>query len=405
MLHRVWRLAFNHNGQVMARLDYRTAGESHGPALIALVEGMPAGVHVDVSLINRELTRRQGGYGRGGRMKIEQDEVILLSGVRQGVTIGSPIAMQLVNRDARIDEAPAVHRPRPGHADLAGSLKWLTTDCRSTLERASARETAARTAAGALSRSLLAVFGIDVVGYVVQIRDVRANFDAGLTLDGLRQLRDSNEAYCPDANAAKRMIAAIKQAKVDKDTVGGVVEVQVTGHPPGLGSCMRWQDKLDGKLMQAVGSIQAIKGVEIGLGFEVARRPGSEVHDEIEFDNAKVDAACVGFVRRSNNAGGIEGGMTNGERMVLRAAMKPISTLMRGLDSVNLQTREPERSDYERSDIAAVAAASVVAEHVVAFEIARAFVEKFGGDTLQETRASYEAFLRAARELGRGVAP
>ncbi len=383
----------------MTRLEYRTAGESHGPALVTLVEGMPAGIQVDQSLINSELARRQGGYGRGGRMKIEKDEIKVLSGVRQGITIGSPIALQLVNRDVRIDEAPAVHRPRPGHADLAGSLKWLTNDCRSTLERASARETAARTAAGALSRSLLNQFGIDVVGYVVQIRDAMATFDSGLDFDELRQVRNSNEAYCPDTNAAERMIAAIKQAKVDKDTVGGVVEVQVTGHPPGLGSCMCWQDKLDGRFMQAMSSIQAIKGVEIGLGFEAASRPGSEVHDEIEFDNAKRDSAGLGFIRRSNNAGGIEGGMTNGENIVIRAAMKPISTLMRGLDSVNLQTLKPERSDYERSDIAAVAAASVVAENVVAFEIARAFVEKFGGDTLQETCSSYEAFMRAAREL------
>ena len=384
----------------MAALDYRTAGESHGRGLIALVEGMPAGVPVDLDLINVELRRRQGGYGRGGRMKIERDEATVLSGVRRDITIGSPIAIQLVNRDHRIDDAPAVHRPRPGHADLAGSLKWLTTDCRETLERASARETAARVAAGALARSLLGEFGIEVAGYVVQIREVITAVPAEATLDEIRKARDANEAYCPDAKAAERMIDAIRKAKTDKDTVGGVVEVQVKGHPPGLGSCMRWQDKLDGRLMQAVGSIQAFKGVEIGLGFGVAERPGSEVHDEIDFDPARRDLPGLGFVRRSNNAGGIEGGMTNGEPIMLRAAMKPISTLLRGLDSVNLVTKAPQRSDYERSDICSVPAASVVAENVVAFEMARAFVEKFAGDTLREVRASYESFLDSARSLG-----
>jgi chorismate synthase len=384
----------------MARLDYRTAGESHGKALIALVEGMPAGVRVDIDAINTELTRRQGGYGRGGRMKIERDAADFLSGVRRGVTIGSPIALHIVNRDFRIDDAPPVHRPRPGHADLAGSLKWLTTDCRETLERASARETAARVAAGALTRSLLSEFGIEVVGYVQQIKEVVAVIPEGSSVQELRTARDSNEAYCPDPQAAQRMIETIRQAKIDKDTVGGVVTVEVHGHPPGLGSCMRWQDKLDGRLMQAVGSIQAFKGVEIGLGFECARRYGSEVHDEIDFDPQQRETSNLGFVRRSNNAGGLEGGMTNGMPIVVRGVMKPISTLLKGMDSVNLQTRTAERSDYERSDISAVPAASVVAENVVAFEIARAFLEKFGGDTLGEVRAAFDHFMAAARSLG-----
>ncbi len=384
----------------MPGLDYRTAGESHGEALIALVEGMPAGVDIDIDLVNGELRRRQGGYGRGGRMKIERDVARILSGLRRGRTIGSPIALELINRDHRIDDAPTVTRPRPGHADLAGSLKWLTTDCRETLERASARETAARVAAGAVSRCLLHEFGIDIVGYVVRIRDVVADVPSGSTADQLRALRDANQAYCPEHSAATRMIEAIRQAKQDKDTVGGVVEVQVRGHPPGLGSCMRWQDKLDGRLMQAVGSIQAFKAVEIGLGFGVALRPGSEVHDEIDFDPAFRDSPGLGFVRRSNNAGGLEGGMTNGAAVVLRAAMKPISTLLRGLDSVNLVTKASERSDYERSDICSVPAASVIAENVVAFEMARAFLEKFGGDTLREVRAAYDAYLVAARALG-----
>ena len=384
----------------MAALEYRTAGESHGKALIALVEGMPAGVTVDVDLINAELKRRQGGYGRGGRMKIERDTVDLLSGLRRGVTLGSPIAMQLANRDHRIDEAPPVNRPRPGHADLAGSLKWLTTDCRETLERASARETAVRVASGALARSLLNEFEIEVVGYVVRIRDVVAEVDADATPDEIRAARDANEAYCPDQVAARKMIDAIREAKVDKDTLGGVVEVQVHGHPPGLGSCMRWQDKLDARLMQAVGSIQAFKGVEIGLGFGVAERPGSQVHDEIDYDARQSASASLGFSRRSNNAGGLEGGMTNGAPIVVRAAMKPISTLLRGLDSVNLVTKKPERSDYERSDICSVPAASVVAENVVAFEIARAMLEKFAGDTLVEVRAAYEWYMNEARSLG-----
>lgn len=384
----------------MPNLDYRTAGESHGRALIALIEGMPAGVPIELDFINGELTRRQGGYGRGGRMKIEQDEALLLSGFRRGVTIGSPIAIQINNRDFRIDEAPPVHRPRPGHADLAGSLKWLTTDCRETIERASARETAARVAAGALARCLLHEFDIEVIAYVVRIFDVKATFDRDLDMSELRRLRDANEAYSPDPLAAEQMIQAIHRAKVEKDTLGGVVECQVRGHPPGLGSCMRWQDKLDGRLMQAVGSIQAIKGVEIGRGFGTAARRGSQVHDPIDYDPASRDTPALGFRRRSNNAGGLEGGMTNGQPIFVRAAMKPISTLLQGMDSVNLVTKEPERSDYERSDVCSVPAASVVVENVVAFEIARSFLEKFGGDTLREVRAAYESYLATARSLG-----
>jgi len=385
----------------MPNLDYRTAGESHGRALTALIEGMPAGVAIDLAFINAELTRRQGGYGRGGRMKIEHDEATILSGLRRGVTIGSPIAIQINNRDFRIDEAPPIHRPRPGHADLAGSLKWLSTDCRETLERASARETAARVAAGALSRCLLREFGIDVVGYVVQVHDVLAIVHRNMDVSELRFMRDGNEAYCPDPVAAARMIDAIRQAKVDKDTLGGIVEVQVRGHPPGLGSCMRWQDKLDGRLMQAVGSVQAIKAVEIGLGFVTASRRGSDVHDAIDYDPTQRSTPTLGFTRRSNNAGGLEGGMTNAQPIVVRAAMKPISTLLQGMDSVNLVTKAPERSDYERSDVCSVPAASVVVENVVAFEVARAFLEKVAGDTLHEVRASYDSYLAAARNLSK----
>ncbi len=384
----------------MSTLDYRTAGESHGRKLVVLVEGLPAGLQVDTDLINGELRRRQGGYGRGGRMAIEKDAVEVVSGIRNDVTMASPLVMEIVNRDFRIDEAPEVRRPRPGHADLAGSLKWLTTDCRTTLERASARETAARVAAGALARCLLGEFDIDVVGYVLRIFDVEASIDPTVGFDGLRRARDANDVYCPDASVVDSMIERIRQAKRDKDTLGGLVEVRVAGHPPGLGSCVRWQDKLDGRLMQAVGAIQAFKGVEIGMGFEVARHRGSDVHDEIGFDPALRDTPSLGFTRTRNNAGGLEGGMTNGQPIVLRAAMKPISTLLRGMQSVDLATKAPERSDYERSDVCSVPAASVVAENVVAFETARAFLEKFGGDTMNEVRASYDHFLTEARALG-----
>ncbi len=366
---------------------------------------MPAGLAIDLDLVNAELKRRQGGYGRGGRMQIESDQAVILSGLRQGVTMGSPIAIQLVNKDHRIDSAPPLHSPRPGHADLAGSLKYLTTDCRNTLERASARETAARTAAGAVARCVLREFDIDVVGYVVRVQDVVASGSPDASIDELRAVRDANEAYCPDASVAKQMIEAIRKAKADKDTLGGVVEVQVHGHPPGLGSCMRWQDKLDGRLMQALGSIQAFKGVEIGMGFGAAQRPGSQVHDEIHYDASRKSDSNLGFVRPTNNAGGIEGGMTNGAPIVLRAAMKPISTMLRGADSVNLVTKAAERAGYERSDICAVPAASVIAENVVAFEIARALLDKFAGDTLTEVRSAYNAYFAAARSIGDKSSP
>lgn len=384
----------------MGNLDYRTAGESHGQALIALIEGLPAGITLDLEAINREMARRQGGYGRGGRQKIEQDAVNILSGVRRGKTIGSPIAVQVVNKDWRIDEAPEVHRPRPGHADLAGSLKWLTADCRETLERASARETAARVAAGAVARNVLSPFGIRCVGFVTQIGSAASCVPVDRSPDELIAVRDANDVYSADEGSVPAMIDVIRKTKEDKDTIGGIVEVRVFGCPPGLGSCMRYQDRLDGRLMQAVGSIQAFKGAEIGLGFGVAALPGSRVQDEIDYDPALRGTPCLGFTRRSNNAGGIEGGMTNGQTIIVSGVMKPIATLLRGLDSVNIKTLKPERSDYERSDVCAVSAASVVAENVVAFEIARTFLEKFGGDTLAEVAAAYEYYLRAARKLG-----
>lgn len=383
----------------MAELDYRTAGESHGQVVLAYVEGLPADLHIDNRAIDGELVRRQGGYGRGTRQRIERDRVQIVSGVRAGRTIGAPVVLQVTNRDFRIDQAPPIHRPRPGHADLAGAIKFLTTDCRSVLERASARETAGRVAAGALAKCLLAEFGIRCVGFVIRVGAAAAKIPDDLPPDTLLSQRDANDVYCPDPNAVEPMTRAIRQAKRNKDTLGGVVEVRVFGCPPGIGSCMRWQDRLSARLMYAVGSVQAIKAVAIGAGFSAAALPGSQVHDEIDFDPAERDGPTLGFVRRTNHAGGLEGGMTNGQTVVVRAAMKPISTLLRGLDSVNLATLQPERSDYERSDVCAVPACSVVIENVVAFEIARGFRAKFGGDTLTEVRSAYEHFLAAARRL------
>jgi chorismate synthase len=383
----------------MAQLSYRTAGESHGKALIALVEGMPAGVAVDKEFIDAELRRRQGGYGRGGRQKIEHDAVEILSGVRRGYSIASPIVLQIINKDSRLDEAPPVNRPRPGHADLAGSIKWLTTDCRETLERASARETAARVAAGALARCLLREFGIEVFGYVVSIGTVTANVDFAQPRELLKQKRDASDVYCPDESASEQMREQIRQAKVDGDTLGGLVEARVTGCAPGLGSCVHFDQKLDGRLAQAVMSIQAFKAVEIGIGKDAASRRGSQVHDEIGYDATQKQQPSLGFTRKTNNAGGLEGGMTNGQDVIVRGAMKPISTLLQPLESVDLNTKQVSKAAYERSDVCAVPAASVILENVVAFEIARAFLEKFGGDSLPEVRSNYDQFLATARKL------
>ena len=387
----------------MAMLEYQTAGESHGPGMIAIVSGMPAGVPIDEDLINAELARRQGGYGRGGRQRIETDRVEFLSGVRLGKTLGSPIAMRVANKDSRMDDVertPPVYRPRPGHADLAGSLKWLTTDCRGTLERASARETAARVAAGTLARGFLALFGVDIFGFVRRVGAEATDVTVGVeNWQQLKTARDASETYCPDADATQRQIAVIRQAKVDKDTAGGLCEAHVFGVPPGLGSCVDWRAKLDARIAFAVMSIQAFKSVEIGLGRRVAELPGSQVHDAIHFDRSRADEPGLGFVRDSNNAGGIEGGMTNGQPVVVTGAMKPISTLLRGLPSVDLNTKEAQQSDYERSDVCAVSAASVVMENMVAFEIARAFLEKTGGDSLAEVQAHHDAYMQLVRIL------
>lgn len=387
----------------MPTLSYQSAGESHGPALLVIVDGMPSDVAVDVDLINAELSRRQGGYGRGGRQRIETDVVQFLAGVRKGRTNGAPIAMQIANKDSRLDDdakTPPVHRPRPGHADLAGSVKWLTTDCRNTLERASARETACRVAAGALARSLLQPLGIEAFGFVRSIHQARSDVEAdAASLNELRSARDGSEVYCPDEGASARMVDAIHFATTQKDTVGGLVECHVFGVPIGIGSCMNWSDKLDSRLAAAVMGIQAFKAVEIGIGTGAAERFGSEVHDPIHYDAASTGASHLGFTRSSNNAGGLEGGMTNGQPVVVRGTMKPISTLLKGLPSVDLNSKEAQQSQYERSDICAVSAASVVMENVVAFEVARALREKFGGDSWTEMRANFDSYHAMARQL------
>jgi len=387
----------------MTALTYHTAGESHGPALVITIQGVPAGLDVDTDFINHELSRRQGGYGRGGRMKIETDRIEILTGVRRGKTIGSPVVFKIANKDSRLDDlerTPPVYKPRPGHADLAGSVKWLTTDCRETLERASARETASRVAAGAFARLILKQLGVEIFGFVRTIYD--STTDVTITAENWREFvrkRDDSDVYCPDEAVSEKMREAIRQAKIDKDTVGGIVEAHAFGLPIGLGSSMDWRDKLDARIAYAVMGIQAFKAVEIGLGRDCAARHGSEVHDPIHFDRAKMDTNTLGFVRTSNNAGGLEGGMTNGEPLVVRGTMKPISTLLRGLPSVDLNTKEAEPSQYERSDICAVSAASVVMENAIGFEIARGALEKFGGDTMLEIKEAHERYTELARSL------
>jgi chorismate synthase len=384
-------------------LTCKTAGESHGPCGIAFIEGLPAGLTLDTSFINNELKRRQGGYGRGARQGIEEDRVAFLSGVRLGVTTGAPLVVQIVNKDSRLDDleaTPPIHKPRPGHADLAGSLKWLTNDCRNTLERASARETAARTAAGAIARCLLQQFNIEVFGFVRGMIDITA--PTKVTPENwrtIRDARDNSSTYCPDDDACKGIIAHIRSAKENKDTVGGLCETHVFGSPPGLGSCVQWNEKLDSKLAGAVMGIQAFKSVEIGLGAMCGKLHGSQVHDPIVYDKNDRDASHFGFTRSTNHAGGIEGGMSNGMPIVVRGTMKPIATLLQGMDSVDLQTGNSARSDYERSDVCALPAASVVMENAVGFEIAAAFLHTFSGATLEMVRASYDAYVAAVRKI------
>lgn len=377
-------------------LRYWTAGESHGKTMIALVDGFPAGVRVETDSIDVELRRRQGGYGRGGRQRIETDTVEVLTGIWHDTTLGSPIAMQVVNRDYKLERLDDLERPRPGHGDLTGAIKFLGS-IRGVLERASARETAVRVAAGALAKQLLREFGITAIGYVVELGGVSIPPISG-TLDERRAARDRSEVYSLNPDQDDQIKELIDETGKSGDTLGGVLEVVVEGLPFGLGSHSQWDRKLDGRISQAVMAVQAIKGVEIGLGFEAARRPGSQVHDAIQYDPARKQSSTLGYERPTNNAGGLEAGMTNGQPLVVRAAKKPISTLRKALPSINLETKEPESASYERSDVCAVPAASVIIENVVAFEVARALVDKFGGDSLQEMQAHWKLFEEMARE-------
>jgi chorismate synthase len=411
-------------------LRFTTAGESHGPALVSVLEGMPAGVPLLAEQVNAELARRQQGYGRGRRMQIERDEVELLSGVRAGETLGSPIAMLVRNRDWKnwqdvMDPAPrvgdradgieegasptatglrrrAVTRPRPGHADLAGLLKYDRDDARDILERASARETTARVAAGAICRRLLDELGVRVGSHLVHLGGVDARpaveLDGGLPAD-INQAADASPLRTLDREAEGEMIARIDAAKREGNTLGGICEVVCAGLPVGLGSHVSWDRKLDGRLAAALMSIPAVKGVEIGIGFEAARRTGAEVHDEIEpAPAADPRRLLAGNVRRrTNRAGGLEGGMTTGESLVLRVAMKPISTLMRPLATVDITSGAPAAATAERSDVTAVPAMGVIAEAMVAFVVADAFLEKFGGDSLPELRRNYQGYLEYLR--------
>jgi chorismate synthase len=377
-------------------LRYWTAGESHGKMLLALVDGFPAGVRIDTESIDAELRRRQGGYGRGGRQRIETDSVEILTGIWRGTTIGSPLALAVVNKDYRLEGLGDLDRPRPGHGDLSGAVKYLGS-IRGILERASARETTVRVAAGALAKLLLAPFGITSFGYVVELGGAGLEPRAG-TLDEQRAIRDASPLYGLAPDKEESVKALIDAAGKEGDTLGGVVEVRVEGVPFGLGTHAQWDLKLDGRIAQAVMAVQAIKGVEIGLGFEAARLRGSLVHDPIEYDPSRRDGSDLGFYRPTNRAGGLEAGMSNGQPLVIRAAMKPISTLRKPLASVNLASKQPEAASYERSDICAVSAASVIIENVVAFEVARALVDKFGGDSLQEMQGRWELFHEMARQ-------
>src|SRR5215467_3357338 len=380
-------------------LRFLTAGESHGPELIVILEGAPAGYDIDLEAINRDLARRQKGYGRGGRMAIERDEVRVVSGIRFGRTLGSPITFIVENRDFKNwekrmsadprdrGEAKVVTRPRPGHADLAGVLKYNLEDIRDILERASARETTARVAIGGFAKQFIEPFGIDILGYVASIGATVAKVPGQSSLAELRTATEESAVRVADAEAERAIIEEIDACKKTGDTLGGVVEVVATGIPVGLGSHVQWDRKLDGRLAHALMSLQATKGVEFGTGFEAGRVRGSALHDEIGFDTAQRR-----FTRRSNNSGGTEGGMSTGEPLRLRVAFKPLSTLMQPLRSVDIRSKQEAEGTIERSDVCAVPAAAVIAESVVAFELANAFLEKFGGDSLAEITRNYQGF-------------
>ncbi len=395
-------------------IRFITAGESHGPALVSVLEGVPAGLPLLAEDVNTDLARRQQGYGRGRRMQIERDAVEFLSGVRAGETLGSPVAMLIRNRDWAnwqeiMDPAPrdgdaegarkrAVHRPRPGHADLSGLLKYDRDDARDILERASARETTARVAAGAICRRLLAECGVRVGSHLVHLGGIDAVRPADLPTD-LNAASDASPLRTLDAGAEQRMIARIDAAKRDGNTLGGICEVVVDGLPVGLGSHVSWDRRLDGRLGQAMLSIPAVKGVEVGMGFEAARRSGAEVHDEITMAPGRTRSGNVR--RQTNRAGGLEGGMTTGEPLVVRVAMKPISTLMRPLATIDTKTGQGAEAVAERSDVTAVPAMGVIAEAMAALVLADAMVEKFGGDSMGELRRNLDAYLaHVASRLG-----
>jgi chorismate synthase len=390
-------------------LRFQTAGESHGQGLVAMLAGLPAGLRIDFDYVNRELKRRQGGYGRGGRMKIETDTAQFLSGVRHGHTMGSPIAILIVNRDwENWKEAMAVEDrpesrakykplspPRPGHADLAGCLKYNFREARYVLERASARETAARVAVGAVAKLLLKSFGIAVASHVVALGEVRLADDQ-VPFEAVLALRDREDLMlaCVDPAVEARMKEEVDRATENRDTVGGTFEVIVRGLPPGLGSCAQWDERLDGQLAQAIMSIQAVKAVEIGSGIASATSMGSSVHDEIGYDRAHAR-----FTRKTNRAGGLEGGITNGQDLVVRGYLKPISTLRRPLESVDFETKETVKAAYERSDICVLPAGGVVGEAMVALTLARSLLEKFGGDSMEEMRRNFDGYLDQVRRF------
>ncbi|MBH5317954.1 chorismate synthase [Paenibacillus sp. GSMTC-2017] len=381
-------------------LRYLTAGETHGPQLTAIIEGLPSNLTIDFEELNFQLHRRQKGHGRGRRMQIEKDTADVVGGVRHGRTTGAPVALVVKNNDWKHwtsvmniepiegsdEEKRRVHRPRPGHADLNGGLKYNLKDLRNVLERSSARETAARVAVGAIARQLLAEFGIKVAGQVIRIGEIEAPANQ-LPVDELIRLTEESSVRVVDKETEQKMMDYIDQIKAEGDSIGGIVECVIEGVPIGLGSHVQWDRKLDGRIAQAVVSINAFKGCEIGIGFEAAKLRGSLVHDEIMYEKEK------GYHRASNRLGGFEGGMTNGEQIVVRGVMKPIPTLYKPLRSVDIDTKEPFTAQVERSDSCAVPAASVVMEHVVAWEVARAFLEKFGGDSIEEIRANVNSYL------------
>jgi chorismate synthase len=386
---------------------FTTAGESHGRALVAIVEGLPAGVPVEAGLINRELERRQWGYGRGGRMKIEQDRAEILSGVRHGLTLGSPVALMIENKDwknwtevmsaeAQGEIAPErsrrVKRPRPGHADLAGGLKYGARDLRDVLERASARETAARVACGALAKQLLAAFGVEILSHVVALGGVPAA-PLRLQWDEIAAIPEDAPLRCGDADAQARMVALVDEKRCEGDTLGGVFEVVARGVVAGLGAHTSWGEKLDGQLAQGLMSIPAVKAVAVGAGVEASALAGSAVHDEIDYDRE-----ARAFTRPTNRAGGLEGGITNGEELRVQGFLKPISTLRRALRSVDIDTKEEEAAAFERSDVTAVPAAGVIGEAMVALVLARAMREKFGGDSLSEMRRNFDGYRAQLRD-------